>query len=107
MLTPYFKYIGWEWQLQLLALTLSCMSIAAVLVSPLLTKALIDKVLLERNGELLVWIVFCMFGLMVVRLVLSVLSRLLSAHIGRNIMLKLRGELAKKNRDTVLQSTRL
>ena len=96
VLTPYFKYIGWEWRLQLLALTLSCMSIAAVLVSPLLTKTLIDKVLLERNGELLVWIVFGMFGLMVVRLVLSVLSRLLSAHIGRNIMLKLRGELAKK-----------
>ena len=96
VLTPYFKYIGWEWGLQLLALTLSCMSIAAELVAPLLTKMLIDKVLLEHNGELLVWIVFSMFGLMVVRLVLSVLSRLLSAHIGRNIMLKLRSELAKK-----------
>lgn len=96
VLTPYVKYIGWEWRLQLLALILSCMSIAAVLVSPLLTKTLIDKVILEHNGELLVWIVFGMFGLMVVRLVLSVLSRLLSAHIGRNIMLKLRGELAKK-----------
>ena len=96
VLTPYFKYIGWEWRIQLLALILSCMSIAAVLVSPLLTKTLIDKVLLEHNGELLVWIVFGMFGLMIVRLVLSVISRLLSAHIGRNIMLKLRGELAKK-----------
>lgn len=96
VLTPYFKYIGWEWRLQLLALLLSCISIAAVLVSPLLTKTLIDRVLLEHNGELLVWIVFGMFGLMVVQLVLSVLSRLLSAHIGRNIMLRLRGELAKK-----------
>ena len=96
VLTPYFKYIGWEWRLQLLALILSCISVAAVLVSPLLTKTLIDKVLLEHNSELLVWIVFGMFGLMVVRLVLSVLARLLSAHIGRNIMLKLRGELAKK-----------
>lgn len=96
VLTPYVKYIGWEWRLQLLALILSCISIAAVLASPLLTKTLIDKVLLERNGELLVWIVFGMFGLMIVRLVLSVLSRLLSAHIGRNIMLKLRGELAAK-----------
>ena len=96
VLAPYVKYIGWEWRLQLLALILSCMSIAAVLVSPLLTKTLIDKVLLEHNGELLIWIVFGMFGLMTVRLVLSVLSRLLSAHIGRNIMLKLRGELTKK-----------
>lgn len=96
VLTPYVKYIGWEWRLQLLALILSCISIAAVLASPLLTKTLIDKVLLARNGELLVWIVFGMFGLMIVRLVLSVLSRLLSAHIGRNIMLKLRGELAAK-----------
>ncbi len=96
VLTPYFKYIGWEWRLQLLALILSCISIAAVLVYPLLTKTLIDKVLLEHNGELLIWIVFGMFGLMIVRLVLSVLSRLLSAHIGKNIMLKLRGELAKK-----------
>ena len=40
VLTPYVKYIGWEWRLQLLALILSCMSIAAVLVSPLLTKTL-------------------------------------------------------------------
>ena len=96
VLTPYVKYIGWEWRLQLLALILSCISIAAVLVSPLLTKTLIDKVLLEHNSELLVWIVFGMFSLMIVRLVLSVLARLLSAHIGRNIMLKLRGELAKK-----------
>ena len=52
--------------------------------------------LLEHNSELLIWIVFGMFGLMIMRLVLSVLSRLLSAHIGRNIMLKLRGELAAK-----------
>ncbi len=96
VLTPYVKYISWEWRLQLLALILSCISIAAVLALPLLTKTLIDKVLLERNGELLIWIVFGMFGLMIVRLVLSVLSRLLSAHIGRNIMLKLRGELAAK-----------
>lgn len=96
VLIPYIKYIGWEWRLQLLALILSCISIIAVLVSPLLTKTLIDKVLLVHNGELLVWIVFGMLGLMIVRLVLSLLSHLLSAHIGRNIMLKLREELAGK-----------
>ena len=96
VLTPYFKYIGWEWRLQLLALIVSCTAIAAVLVSPLLTKMLIDRALLERNGELLIWIVLGMFGLMVIRLVLYVLSSLLKAYIGRNIMLKLRGELAKK-----------
>ena len=26
VLTPYFKYIGWEWRLQLLALIVSCIS---------------------------------------------------------------------------------
>ena len=81
MLTLYVKYIGRKWRIQLLALVVSCTAIAAVLVSSLLTKMLIDRVLLERNGELLVWIVCGMFGLIIVRLVLSVLSRLLSAHI--------------------------
>lgn len=96
VLTPYLRFAGWEWRFQFLALILSCMSIATVLVSPLLTKTLIDRVLIERNSDILVWIVIGMFGLMAVRLVLSVLSSRVKAHMGRNIMLKLRNELAAK-----------
>jgi ABC-type multidrug transport system fused ATPase/permease subunit len=87
------RYLGPYWWTELEILVCMCIAVALTLIDPLVIKALIDNVFIEKNYGLLKIIMIVLLGLYVVRGLFNMITAYLYNFAGQRIIFDIRSQL--------------